>query len=177
MRRARRRGRAIAGGIRWAGTGRTAAAAAAAGTAVKRLRRVRLRRTVSACMTCRAMYRNGSRTAGTMTMRARRRTAALGWRAVIAGSAYCAAVRGATYRGSSVPPSASGTASGTGSSPSASALPGRLRLESSLVYLGGPGAEPPAGLFRGASCRLDDYRHEPADPDIARRLAKQPTPT
>ena len=27
-----------------------------------------------------------------------------------------------------------------------------------------------------ASCRLDDYRHEPADPDIARRLAKQPTP-
>ena len=149
MRRARRRGRAIAGGIRWVGTGRTAAAAAAAGTAVKRLRRVRLRRTVSACMTCRAMYRNGSRTAGTMTMRARRRTAALGWRAVIAGSAYCAAVRGATYRGSSVPPSASGTASGTGSSPSASALPGRLRLESLLVYLGGPGAEPPAGLFRG----------------------------
>ena len=129
-------------------TERIAMAAGAAGIMTGRLLLVHFRRTVSGCTTCTGMSGSGWRTAGMTTIQGRLRMGAPGQPAVIVVAAFCAAVPGTAFRGTSVPHTAAGTAPETATTTTGFELPGRSLLESLLPYLRGPGAEPPAGFFK-----------------------------
>ncbi len=62
----------------------------------------------------------------------------------IAVSGSCAGAPGTAVRGTSAPPTGTGTVPAAGAATSGSVLPGRSHLESLPPYLGGPGAKPPA---------------------------------
>ena len=102
------------------------------------------RRMALDCMTCTATCGSGRRTVGMRTMQGRRVTVERGSEA-IAAFAWRAAVPGTTYRGSSVPPTATGSSPGTATTTLVSALPGRLLPESLPLYLWGSRGQSPLG--------------------------------
>ena len=104
-------------------------------------------RTVGSCTTCWGMFGSGRRTAGTTITTGLRRMGARG-RLAIVPAAFSAAAPGTALRGSSARRTAAGTRPGSASTASASVLPGRLPLESLLLYLfGGAGGLAPRSNF------------------------------
>ena len=132
--------------IRRTTTGTTCTAPAVAGrTASGRRPWVRLRRTRSACTTCMATCMNRWRIAGMTTTAEHRRTGRRGRVVETVGIVCCAAVRGSTFRGASVRPSATGTSTGVGSTSPVFACRGRsieVKSYSSFTSWGSGGRSP-----------------------------------
>ena len=113
---------------------------------------VRLHRTRSACTTCMATCGSGWRTARMTTTAERRRTGWRGRAAEIVVVVWCAAVRGTTFRSSSVRPSAAVTPPDLGATMPVFACRGRsIRLapDSLSLYFLGAVARPAPRRPRG----------------------------
>ena len=114
--------------------------------------------TASDCTICTETYGGRWRTVGTGVMRAHRRTGARGCRGIAPG-AFCAAAPGTSIRGTFAPLTATGTTPVSGTTLSASALPGRSRGSVSLPlaslppYLRGPVTLPLVDFSPAERCR------------------------
>ena len=103
-----------------------------------------------------------------------------GWRTAgmgIAAGGWCAAAPGTANRGTSAPPSAAGTPPAAGAAMPGSALPGRSRLESLRLYLGGPGGEAPWSIRSGVFAAPGSPAPAGAVEAVAARGARAPTPS
>ena len=107
------------------------------GSIFGRLRAGRFQQIVSVCTTCTGMSGSGSRTAGTTAMPVPRPAGTPGPRAT-ATNASSAAEAGSSVPATYAPPTGLASTPGGGASLRVSELPGRLPLESRLLFLGSP---------------------------------------